>query len=803
MDHRSPSLLSRSSSRRNGSMSSSLRSQDIIEVMHPKTGTSRIILGICRGETLTDMGKRLQLVKILSLTLLPILGLWAFTVYSLSDSIEGKSDIEQTQYAVKFSVEIGKFLDRIQRERDMSVLYLSILGPETKTFLMNEYLLTDQAVDQLSDWPENNEFSGIFRSKGTFKKFLKDHRNQLDPNNYNIYVEMDFYNFLIGRFVEWMYGAIKESNQASIWKILVAYQKIVTSMEHVGIERSLGTVFYVEGGFPNQLIYERYNNRVNNFKANYRSAVLYSHIVDPIFQEGVTATGTNLTAVIESFRLQMQISKYTNASIERGQWWFDNMTLYLDTLLIIQQDLANLINGELQNIIDAEEKNLIISACFLVIVFLMCPLVIYTVEALTSDIQKYAIALVHKTKELSKEKKKTDSLLYLMVPRPVAKSMQERKGVDAEYFKSVTILFSEILDFMQISTQLNPMEIVALLNELHTAIDAEVDNHEVYKVETINDCYMVASGLPTRIGNRHSAEVANLALNLMAMIHKGHETLRAGDRPIKLRIGINTGACMAGIVGIIMPRYCLFGDTVNTASRIKAYSMSNRIHLSASTHNSLKKHAIYIMQERGAINIKDKGKMTTYWLIGRADLDNFSPGAFDQSEEDHMLGVDNEQPGEIRPYKHTVFVNDSLSRFFSVGSSYDTDEETACRHKESNASNAVLSTIYDTATPLAQLSPRQPSDAVHFKVTAEDNDNDTGTGNDDHPRDVASRRRGHPEAETDVEVQSEDQGHVHFEKKDRLSADTRMKRQASATSEAAEAQMREEGHYEAPESGGQ
>ena len=64
--------------------------------------------------------------------------------------------------------------------------------------------------------------------------FLQDHRQQLDPSNYNIYVEMDFYNFLIGRFVEWMYGAIKESNQASIWKILVAYQKIVTGMEHVG-----------------------------------------------------------------------------------------------------------------------------------------------------------------------------------------------------------------------------------------------------------------------------------------------------------------------------------------------------------------------------------------------------------------------------------------------------------------------------------------------------------------------------------------------------------------------------------------
>ncbi|XP_076451302.1 uncharacterized protein LOC143287242 [Babylonia areolata] len=662
--HDGSSLPSRRSSRRLVSVSTSLRSQEIIEVMHPETGTSRIILGICRGEPLTDMGKRLQLLKILSLTLLPILGLWAFTVYSLSDSIEGKSDIEQTQYAVQFSVEIGKFLDRIQRERDMSVLYLSILGPETKTFLMNEYLLTDQAVDQLSDWPENNEFSGIFRSKNTFKKFLKDHRNQLDPSNYNIYVEMDFYNFLIGRFVEWMYGAIKESNQASIWKILVAYQKIVTGMEHVGIERSLGTVFYVEGGFPNQRIYEGYNNRVNNFKANYRSAVLYSHIVDPIFQEGVTATGTNLTAVIEKFRYQMQRSMHTNASIEHGQWWFDNMTLYLDTLLIIQQDLANLINGELQNIIDAEGKNLTISACFLVIVFLMCPLVIYTVEALTSDIQKYALAMVHKTKELSKEKKKTDSLLYQMVPRQVAKSLKEHKDVDAEYFKSVTILFSEIMDFMRLTTQLPPMSIVALLNEIYSDIDAQLDNHDVYKVETINDCYMVASGLPTRIGNRHSAEVANLALDLLVMMIKRNQLHNEviGVRQLRLRIGINTGACMAGIVGTIMPRYCLFGDTVNTASRMKTYSLSNRIHISSSTYQSLRKHAVYIMHERGRITVKGKGEMTTYWLIGRADRDNFTPGSFDPYEVDHFVDT-GDIPGEVRPYGQHVSISDSLCRW--------------------------------------------------------------------------------------------------------------------------------------------
>ncbi|XP_050396381.1 uncharacterized protein LOC126814954 [Patella vulgata] len=589
----------------------------IIDIVHPHVGG----IGFCRGEPLTDKGKRVQMLKILSLTLLPILGLWAFTVYSLSDSIQGKTAIEQTQYAVKFSVELGKFLDRLQRERDMSVLYLSILGPETKTFILNEYLLTDQALKQLSNWPVKGDQNSIFTTKDSFKKYLSDHRAQLDPNNFDIYVEMEFYSLLIERFVEWMYEAIRESNMASIWKTLVAYQKIVTGMEHVGIERALGAVFYVQGGFPTQSVYERYNEKVHVYKANYQSAVLYSTIVDPIFQEGVTSSGTNLTSVIEKFRFEIQHTLSIDFSITKGQWWFDNMTLYLDTLLVIQQDLATLINGKLEEIINEEERNLIISAGLLVVVILMCPLVIYSVESLTSDIQKYALTLVQKTKELSREKRKTDTLLYQMVPKPVAEQLKLRRDVDAEYFKSVTVMFSDIFGFTRIANECSPFEIVSLLNNLYTAIDEKLDNHEVYKVETINDSYMVASGLPTRIGNRHSLEVAALACDLIDMMSKRRFSA-AGNKFIQLRIGINTGPCMAGIVGTIMPRYCLFGDTVNTSSRMKSYGLPNKIQISSSTYNSLKKHGVFVMKHRGTIEVKGKGSMKTYWLIGRSDRVN-------------------------------------------------------------------------------------------------------------------------------------------------------------------------------------
>ncbi|ESO97637.1 hypothetical protein LOTGIDRAFT_152728 [Lottia gigantea] len=648
----------------------------IIDIVHPHVGG----IGFCRGEPLTNRGKKVQMLKILSLTLLPILGLWAFTVYSLSDSIQGKTAIEQTQYAVKFSVELGKFLDRLQRERDMSVLYLSILGPETKTFILNEYLLTDQALKQLSNWPVKGDQNSIFTTKDSFKNYLSNHRAELDPNNFDIYVEMEFYSLLIERFVEWMYEAIRESNMASIWKTLVAYQKIVTGMEHVGIERALGAVFYVAGGFPKQSVYERYNEKVHVYKANYQSAVLYSKIVDPIFQEGVTSSGTNLTSVIEKFRFEIQHTLSRDFSITKGQWWFDNMTLYLDTLLVIQQDLATLINGKLEEIINEEERNLIISAGLLVVVILMCPLVIYSVESLTSDIQKYALTLVEKTKELSREKKKTDTLLYQMVPKPVAEQLKLRREVDAEYFKSVTVMFSDIFGFTRIANECTPFEIVGLLNSLYTAFDEKLDNHEVYKVETINDSYMVASGLPTRIGNRHSLEVAALACELMDMTtHRAFS--HDATRFIQLRIGINTGPCMAGIVGLTMPRYCLFGDTVNTASRMKSYGHPNKIHVSSSTYKSLKKHGVFVMKHRGNIEVKGKGSLKTYWLIGRSD--KMSSSLLDEIEDECPKTSGNEEmPGEILPNSGAPFAG-KLTMFMTgyqeaIPTGYDVDESKPC-----------------------------------------------------------------------------------------------------------------------------
>lgn len=129
-----------------------------------------------------------------------------------------------------------------------------------------------------------------------------------------------------------------------------------------------------------------------------------------------------------------------------------------------------------------------------VVVIAMCPVIMFSSEALASDIQRYTQTLVEKTKELNLEKHKTDTLLYQMVPKSIAERLKNSSTVESEFFRSVTIFFSSISGFSRVCTECPPIELVKILNSLYTSMDEQIGNYDVYKVETINDCYMVASG---------------------------------------------------------------------------------------------------------------------------------------------------------------------------------------------------------------------------------------------------------------------------------------------------------------------
>uniref|UniRef100_A0A4W5RM94 Guanylate cyclase n=1 Tax=Hucho hucho TaxID=62062 RepID=A0A4W5RM94_9TELE len=259
-----------------------------------------------------------------------------------------------------------------------------------------------------------------------------------------------------------------------------------------------------------------------------------------------------------------------------------------------------------------------------------------------------------RTEELEVERKKTDQLLAQMLPRSVCLALKTGKPVKPEHFSEVTLYFSDIVGFTTISALSEPIEVVDLLNDLYTLFDAIIGQHDVYKVETIGDAYMVASGVPNRNGRRHAAEMSNMSLDILHCI--GTFKMRhMPDVKVKIRIGLHSGPVVAGVVGLTMPRYCLFGDTVNTASRMESTGLPYRIHVNQSTVDILHELKMgYKIDTRGMTELKGKGVENTFWLVGRAGFDKILPRPPDLTPGASNHGISLE---EIPPDRKQKFLD--------------------------------------------------------------------------------------------------------------------------------------------------
>uniref|UniRef100_A0A8C2F5Q5 Guanylate cyclase n=1 Tax=Cyprinus carpio TaxID=7962 RepID=A0A8C2F5Q5_CYPCA len=246
-------------------------------------------------------------------------------------------------------------------------------------------------------------------------------------------------------------------------------------------------------------------------------------------------------------------------------------------------------------------------------------------DNLLSRMEQYANNLEElveeRTQAYHEEKRKAEALLYQILPHSVAEQLKRGEMVQAEAFDSVTIYFSDIVGFTALSAESTPMQVVTLLNDLYTCFDAIIDNFDVYKVETIGDAYMVVSGLPVRNGKLHAREIARMSLALLEAVHSFRIRHRP-DQQLRLRIGIHSGPVCAGVVGLKMPRYCLFGDTVNTASRMESNGEALKIHVSEATRAVLQEFNCFQLELRGDVEMKGKGRMRTYWLLGEISSNN-------------------------------------------------------------------------------------------------------------------------------------------------------------------------------------
>lgn len=218
-------------------------------------------------------------------------------------------------------------------------------------------------------------------------------------------------------------------------------------------------------------------------------------------------------------------------------------------------------------------------------------------------------------KQLKEEQEKSERLLLNILPKSIADRLKQEQRIIADNFADVTVLFGDIVDFTALSCHFTPTELVKLLNTIFSTFDQLAETHDLEKIKTIGDSYMVVGGLPTPRAN-HVEAIAEMALDMQTAIANLDLTpIDPQINALQMRIGIHTGPVGAGVIGTKKFSYDLWGDTVNTASRMESSGLPGKIQITTETYKRLQGR--YVFEERGPIEIKGKGEMQTYFLLDR------------------------------------------------------------------------------------------------------------------------------------------------------------------------------------------
>jgi class 3 adenylate cyclase len=235
----------------------------------------------------------------------------------------------------------------------------------------------------------------------------------------------------------------------------------------------------------------------------------------------------------------------------------------------------------------------------------------FEAERKAKDAEIYQLRFV----ELEQEKKKSDDLLLNILPKETADELKETGTSEAKQFDSVTVLFTDFKGFTQMSETLSPQDLVRDLHECFSAFDHICEKHGMEKIKTIGDAYMAAGGLPT-VNTTHAVDAITAALEMRDFVAQGKVRKQAAGLPFfEIRIGVHTGPVVAGIVGIKKFQYDIWGDTVNTASRMESSGEVGKVNISESTYHLVKNE--FDCEFRGEVEAKGKGKMGMYFVYGQ------------------------------------------------------------------------------------------------------------------------------------------------------------------------------------------
>ncbi|XP_038070397.1 uncharacterized protein LOC119739493 [Patiria miniata] len=570
-----------------------------------------------------------DMAKMLAVIVIPLVALTVMSALSLATTVSQLRDSQATLEAISASDRMTDLILALQVERGLTATFVSSnrTGAELSNTLREKRSSTDRAVNLLETLSELQVSGEVISTKNGLLSALDRYRQTVDTvedvlpiaNVINFYTDIN-HQLLIGALT--LSTNLKEG---SLWPRIVCKDGLLQTADLYGIQRALGSSFYAGCSLSPENL-EWFRNLLSSGDSQITTVFAYSEQTAALYTDLVRSKDP-AESHINTMRQEIILGGNPCESSGEEQarlmsdYWFGNMTIFVDIVAnvifeetdSVRRDIDAIIAGAVQAVV----VHVTVLSLTITISLSLGVFQLWQAKRLLGKVGKYARILDKKTQELATEKRTTEKLLYQMMPRSVADQLRQKKELIAEEFSSVTIYFSDIVEFTSLAARSTPMEVVTLLNELYCMFDNCIDMYDVYKVETIGDAYMVASGLPEPTAN-HACEIACMALDLLREV----QLFRIPHLPaesLSLRVGLHSGSCVAGVAGIKMPRYCLFGDTVNTASRMESTGKAQRIQISGATWDELVNKAPprkrkFVIVPRETTVVKGKGAMQTYWL---------------------------------------------------------------------------------------------------------------------------------------------------------------------------------------------
>ncbi|XP_061185800.1 uncharacterized protein LOC133193901 [Saccostrea echinata] len=571
--------------------------------------------------------------KMIIIILIPVLSLMSLATNSLLKAAKVKKASENSIHKVKAAHLYANLIQMLQRERGISSTYLSTSGDR---YLLLDTMLTARKNTDLAfaRIPPNHLAINLYGISHTIVKVQESihlSREKIENGSVSVQDHLTFYTKINNGLLSIMFNDVRIPGEWNCVLDIVAFTALIRWTDVIGLLSARIAFQYATCEFSSEALQNHlfltgeargYKNIFTQYNPGMRTAFsLENQNTERYLEEVINSAWS------ESF-LNSCKTKAKEDRLSLGLTYFQNMTKLIDYAFEIQQLKSKDLTGKMLEIRkDAEFQfniYLTVEAIITTVSIILTIWYILCNENVTFKIANNAVIIKSKAKELDAEKKVTERLQYQMLSKKIATGLKEARTITTESFENVTIFISDIMNFTELETRSTARQIIDLLNDLYGLFDSEAEKYDVHKIETFGDSYMLASGVPDRNGSAHALHICNLALDLHDIMKRYHVPFQTFERNefFKIRIGIHSGPCVAGVLGLKIPRYCLFGETVNIAKRLKSTGRGGKIHISSKTYQLIKETGHFTALERGNVMIKGKGSLKTFWLGSSAQNAN-------------------------------------------------------------------------------------------------------------------------------------------------------------------------------------